>query len=367
MLSIYVHIPFCERKCNYCAFSSFVEKNEKIDEYILFLTKEIENFAKNNIREVDTIYIGGGTPSLLTTEQIEKVVVCVKENFVLTENCEITIECNPNSLTKEKLSKYKSLGINRLSIGVQSLDDDQLSFIGRLHSSKEAIEKIKLSKEIGFENISVDLLIGLNGATAERFLVQLQMLIDLDIKHISTYMLQIEDNTLLKKMVESETVILPTDEESVEIYEKTAEFLKKNGFYRYEVSNFAKKGYESKHNLKYWIGDDYIGFGLSAHSYIDGKRWANANNFKGYYQGEKPLDEVLSNGQKIEEHIMLGLRCKNGIDIDYLLSLGYDIRKNEYLDDFIARNILKRDGEKIYLNEDYYRVNNFIIVHLLPF
>lgn len=367
MLGVYVHIPFCERKCNYCAFSSFVEKTEKIDEYIGFLSKEIENFAKNNKKSVDTIYIGGGTPSLLSESQIEKIVGLLKENFALTENCEITVECNPNSLTKEKLLKYKSLGINRLSIGVQSLDDDQLSFIGRLHSSKEAIEKIKLSKEIGFENISVDLLIGLNGATAERFLVQLQMLIYLDIKHISTYMLQIEDNTPLKKMVESETVILPTDEESVEIYEKTAEFLNKNGFYRYEVSNFAKKGYESKHNFKYWTGEDYIGFGLSAHSYMDGRRWSNANNFKGYYQGEKPLDEVLSNGQKIEEHIMLGLRCKNGIDISFLRSLGYDIEKNEYLNDFIAKDILIKEGNKIYINEKYYGVNNFIIVHLLPF
>lgn len=367
MLGVYIHIPFCEKKCNYCAFSSFSGREREIDKYISSLTKEISSFKdKNGLQKIDTIYIGGGTPSILTPLQIERIFESLKSNFLIEENCEITIECNPNSLNKEKLESYKKEGVNRLSIGVQSLDDNDLKFIGRLHNSEKALASIRLAKECGFENISVDLLIGLKNSNVDNFISQLEVLINEDIQHISTYMLQIEENTPLEKMVKENADLLPSDDESVEIYNESAKFLQKRGFLRYEVSNFAKNGYESRHNLKYWSGENYIGFGLSAHSYMNGVRFANSNNFEDYYSRKLSLKEVLTKEQLIEEHIMLGLRCKNGIDIKFLKDLNYDIEKNQYLNEFIERGILKRTENKIFINPEYYGINNFIIVHLLP-
>ena len=364
MKGVYIHIPFCEKKCSYCAFSSFVMGKDKIDEYILHLTKEIR---KRKGEEVDTIYIGGGTPSLLDEKQIKDIFSALKETFKISKDVEITIECNPNSLTKEKAKLYKKLGINRISIGVQSLDDDKLKFVGRKHNAKQAKESIEIVKKCGFDNISIDLLIGLKGETEENFLSQLKILVDMGVKHISTYMLQIEDKTMLKKMVEENPNLLPNDEENVDIFEKTAKFLRKNGFLHYEVSNFAKKGFESRHNKKYWSGEEYIGFGLSAHSFEKGVRKANANTFKDYYQGKIALEEKLTDKQKIEEHIMLGLRCNLGIDTKYLERLNYNILDNENFKDFKEKGILIEEGNKVNLNPDFYVINNYVIVNLLPF
>lgn len=364
MKGVYIHIPFCEKKCCYCAFSSFVMKKDKIDEYVSYLTKEIR---KRKGEEIDTIYIGGGTPSLLDEKQIKEIFLALKETFKISKDAEITIECNPNSLTEEKAKLYKNLGINRISIGIQSLDDDKLKFVGRKHNAKQAIESIEIAKKCGFENISVDLLIGLKNETEKSFLSQLKILVDMGVKHISTYMLQIEDKTMLKKMVEENPNLLPNDEENVDIFEKTAKFLRKNGFLHYEVSNFAKKGFESRHNKKYWSGEEYIGFGLSAHSFEKGVRKANANTFKDYYQGKIALEEKLTDKQKIEEHIMLGLRCDLGIDTKYLEKLNYHIKDNESSKDFKEKGILIEEKDRVKLNPDFYVINNYIIVSLLPF
>lgn len=364
MLGVYIHIPFCERKCNYCAFSSFSDFSEK-EKYISSVCDEIENFSRKG-ENVDTIYIGGGTPSVLSEDEITKIFTSLQRSFDITSNCEITIECNPNSMTKEKLLTYKSLGVNRLSIGVQSLNDEDLKFAGRLHSAGEALEKIELAKEVGFKNISIDLLIGLPNSTDEEFEKNLKKIVNSGIKHISTYMLQIEEGTKLKKIVEENPELLPDDDKLAEMASKTAEIFKKCGFLHYEVSNYALPGYESRHNFKYWTGEEYVGFGLAAHSYLDGKRMANAKNFNDYYERKNIEIENLTIAQKIEEHIMLGLRCLNGIDKKYLKLNGYDIVKNDYYKDFVKKGVLIDDGDKIYLNEDYYFVNNFIIVSLLP-
>ncbi len=369
---IYVHIPFCERKCNYCAFSSFVISEKERDKYIEFLTQEIKDFhnkyKSKDYREVDTIYFGGGTPSILSTNQFLKVVDAIKENFEIDKNYEFTVECNPNSLTEEKLKVYKNAGVNRLSIGVQSLDDEKLKFIGRIHDSKMAIEKINLAKRY-FDNISCDILIGLKGMEEKKFINNLSSLVDLGVKHISAYMLQIEEGTPLQKMVEENKNLLPTDEKCIEVYEKTAKFLAKKGFERYEVSNFALNGYESRHNMKYWSGKQYIGFGLSAHSYLDKERSANASNFNDYYTEKKAFKEKLTDKELIEEHIMLGLRCKLGVNLNYLNSLKYDIKKNINFKYFVEKGIIFQNGndsEKIYLNPDYYGINNYVITSLLP-
>ena len=262
MLGVYIHVPFCERKCIYCAFSSFCDLKEK-DRYLSALKDEIDNFdykkleksenyiEKNeNLQKIDTIYIGGGTPSLLARGELKGILDAVKDKFTLSENSEITIECNPNSLTEEKLEFYKELGINRLSIGVQSLRDEQLKFIGRLHTSKQALDSLRLATKY-FDNVSCDFLIGLPKQDGDEFIEDLSKVIEIGVKHISSYMLQVEDNTPLAKLVKNHPFVLPDDDECVDIYQKTSKFLQKNGFLQYEISNFAKYGYESRHNLKY--------------------------------------------------------------------------------------------------------------------
>ena len=364
MLGVYIHIPFCESKCAYCAFSSFVTAEAEQEKYVDALTEEIAAFAEEK-RDVDSIYIGGGTPSILSLNLMKKVIDAVKNKFSLKDGCEFTIEANPCSLTEEKCAFYKENGVNRISLGVQSLDDGQLKFIGRRHNAQIAIDAIKLAKRY-FDNVSCDLLIGLKGMEKQRFLHQIEILQQLGVKHISAYMLQIEEGTPLYKMVEKDENILPEDDEAVEVYEAAAEKLKELDFHRYEVSNFAQKGFESYHNYKYWTGIEYVGFGLGAHSYLNGVRMANASSFKGFYNKQLSCLEVLDKNQKLEEHIMLGLRCKAGISKIVMKSMGYDIAGNENFQEFKNQGILVENGDIITLNPQYYGINNYVIVKLLP-
>lgn len=369
MLGIYVHFPFCEKKCIYCAFSSFVDRSIE-GEYISHLLSEIQNFAlthnSENYRLVDSIYLGGGTPSVVNEKNISNVIEEINKNFILASDAEITIECNPHSTTREKLEFYKKMGINRISFGIQSLNDDELKFLGRLHSAKEGIEKVKLAKDVGFENISADLIIGIKGQSEESLLGSAKKLISLGISHISCYMLQIEEGTMLHKMVEQDKLILPDDDQNVKLYQSLVAFLNKNGFEQYEISNFAKRGWRGRHNFKYWTGEEYVGFGLGASSYINLVRDTNALTFEGYFKGKKQLTEKIDREKLIEEHIMLGLRCVNGISKGYLKSLGYNIEKNENFNFFIKKQILHEEDGRVYLNKSYFPVNNYIIVKLLP-
>ncbi len=363
MLGVYIHIPFCERKCNYCAFSSFVENENEQEKYIKALISDINAFEGQ--REVDSIYIGGGTPSVLETEHIKNILRALKNKFEISKNCEITIECNPNSLTIAKLNAYKEYGINRISIGIQSLEENQLKFIGRLHNKQEALSAVKNATSI-FENVSCDVLIGLNGMTNDKLLATLNQLVSLNVKHISTYLLQIEAGTPLEKFVKQHPNYLPDDDECAAAYEKVRQYLKSKGFIQYEVSNFAIKGFESKHNFKYWRSEPYIGFGLSAHSYISDNRFAQASNFLDYYNHKLAFCEKITPDKKIEEHLMLGLRCSEGISKTKLVLLGYDITKNRYLKALIANKVVIEEGDKIHLNPDFYSVNNLVITQLLP-
>lgn len=364
MTGIYVHIPFCESKCIYCDFASFVKDDDIKEKYFKFLLNEISS-SQYKGRKVDTIFVGGGTPSCVKSDYIANILKTIKENFIVEENAEVTIECNPNSISEEKLKKYLDSGINRISFGVQSLHDDALKVIGRLHNRKQALSAIEMAKKVGFKNINADLMLGLPKASIDKVIEDTKCLIECGVTHISAYMLQIEEKTPLAKMVEENPKFVLSDDETVEIYENLTKFLEKNGFLRYEISNFALSGAESKHNLKYWSGEDYIGFGLASHSLIDGKRIANSRDMEEYFKGIKKIDE-LSINEKIEEKIMLGLRCKLGFNLDELLTLGHDIEQNENYKDFLKRGILQKEKNTIKLNPEYYGVNNFIIVSLLP-
>lgn len=363
MLGIYVHIPFCESKCNYCAFASFVAKSELQKKYINFLLNEIKNFPYGD-QKVDSIFIGGGTPSCIDKKYIKKILEAIKEKFDVVENAEITIESNPNSLNLEKLKFYRQIGINRLSMGVQSLNDKQLKQIGRLHDKKQVFEALKNAKKSGFENISCDFLLGLEKSGFVKIKSMLKRVKN-KVKHLSCYMLQVENGTKLEKMLQEKKIVLPDEEKTIKVYDKIVKYLKRHGFERYEISNFAKKGYQCLHNLKYWTRKNYIGFGLSAHSLYKNKRWANANDFENYFKGNKSYIETLTKDKIIEEIIMLGLRCEKGFSIKEIIKLGYDITKNQNFNDYLKKNILIRNGDKIKINPKYYGVNNYIIANIL--
>lgn len=361
-LSIYVHIPFCERKCNYCAFASFCASEQTIDEYIDVLCGEIRR--RKCDRNVKTIYIGGGTPSLLSEKQIEKVVNCLYENFNIYDNAEFTIEANPNSITEEKLLMWKKLRVNRVSVGVQSLSDKSLKKIGRLHNHKMAIEKIKLTRKY-FANVSVDLIVGLEGETGKDLSRYAMELLSLGVKHVSCYLLEVYENTNLFSMINSKKYKPLTDEEMIEAFNKLSNYLVDKGMQRYEISNFAFEGFESRHNLNYWSRGDYLGFGLGAHSFEGNRRYFNALTLDEYKLGIVE-EENLTTEETLEEMIMLGLRCRLGVNVESLLKLGYDITKNEFYQDYLEQEIIKEEVGVVTLNPIYYHLSNTIITNLLP-
>ena len=361
-LSIYVHIPFCEQKCNYCAFASFCATEGQIDEYISLLCDEIKKRQSNT--PVKTIYIGGGTPSILSAEQIEKIVSTIFDNFNIYEDAEFTIEANPNSITEDKLKTWKKLRVNRLSIGVQTLDDKSLRKIGRLHTKKEAIEKVKLARHY-FDNVSADLIVGLEGQTGKDLCKYAAQLLDLGVKHISCYLLEIYENTKMFQMIKNGEYRPLDDDATIDGFGKLSNYLLDKGFERYEISNFALPGYESKHNLNYWQRGDYLGFGLGAHSFENGKRYYNLAKFGDYTAGRREL-ETLSTQEEIEEMIMLGLRCKEGVSLTKLKDLGYDITKNGYFVDYLKQGVLTIEDDICRLNPVFYHISNTIITNLIP-
>ena len=359
-ISVYIHLPFCERKCLYCAFTSFVSSDDVQKEYVKHLIKEIENFKDGY--KAKTIYFGGGTPSVLRLDLLEKIFDALKNKFEIEKDAEITMEVNPNSVDEEKLGFYKRLGVNRLSMGIQSLNDKTLKKLGRLHTKKEALYELQLATKF-FDNVSCDLILGLE---KEKNVVKYaRKLIKFGIKHISCYILEVHENTPLYSLVKNKKYQPLNDEAVAKSYEKLRKFLEKQGFNQYEISNFSLVGFESKHNLAYWSYDDYVGFGLSSHSFLDGARYENSSNLKAYYEG-KGQSETITNDKEIEERILLGLRCKNGVDLEKLKNLGYILEKNEFFMQFLEKNILKKVNNRIFLNPNYYAVSDFIIEHLLP-
>jgi len=322
MAGIYIHIPFCEKKCNYCDFYSITNK-DLINEFISSLQKEIEMFAQlfdTKTLTIDTIYFGGGTPSLLDPMDIEKIVNTLHKHFFISNVKEFTIECNPGTNFTSKLLDYKKIGINRLSIGVQSLDDAELKFLSRIHSKEEAITSIQSALAV-FENVSVDIMFSLPFQKEETLVQTLAQLLKFDIKHISAYSLIYEEGTPLFVQLRKGKFQPKNEDEDFQLYQTIYTMLKENGFVHYEVSNFAKPGYESHHNLGYWRHQDYYGFGPSAHSfYLNTRKW-NVRSIKDYIfllkENKLPIEdyEILTRSSQITERIMLGLRAE-GISIE---------------------------------------------------
>ncbi len=316
---IYIHIPFCVRKCYYCDFISFSNKDELIEKYINALKKEIEEF-NFSVYNTTTIYIGGGTPSYLEAKYIEEILNLIKKklekNKTNWEDIEITIELNPGTVTEEKLKIYKEIGINRLSIGLQSTNDKLLKEIGRIHTYKEFLDTYNLAKKIGFNNINVDLMIALPNQSIKDIKESLEKIVELNPNHVSVYSLIVEEGTPFSKWLEEGKIKLPSDEEERRMYWYVKNFLELHEYNHYEISNFAKKEKEAKHNLNCWNQEEYIGFGLAAHSYINKIRFCNTNNLEKYIENnEREIEEKQTEDDEKKEFMMLGFRKIDGIKI----------------------------------------------------
>lgn len=325
-LGIYIHIPFCKQKCYYCDFVSYANKKEKIGEYIECLIKEIEieaNKYKNQEYKVTTIYIGGGTPSRIDASYIEMILKKIEESYKLSEYPEVTIEINPGTINEEKMKKYKEIGINRISIGLQTTKNNLLKQIGRIHTYEEFLDCYKLAEKMNFKNINVDLMLGLPNQTLEDLKDSLDKIIKLKPNHISLYSLILEEDTKLEEMVNKNEVKLPNEDIERNMYWNTKKILEKNGYIHYEISNFAKKGFESKHNMNCWYQKEYLGFGVAAHSYINKERHCNTNSIEEYIKNVKSnnlinnrtICEIQNKNDEEKEYMLLGLRKIDGIDI----------------------------------------------------
>ena len=334
-LSIYVHIPFCAKKCDYCDFTSFACKNN-FDDYFNALFNEIKQESKlYKQRKVNTIFIGGGTPSVVDGKYIKKLMKTIISNFMLTKNCEITIECNPDSTTTEKLNIYKENGINRISFGVQTLNNAELELIGRVHNRNQAIQAIQSAQKTGFKNINADVMLGLPKQTKHSALNTVKKIVELGVNHISLYTLILEENTKLHRLVSTKQIVLPTENNTVKMFEICQNYLKEQKFTRYEVANFAKKNKQCKHNIGYWNNSDYVGFGLSAHSKIKNSRFANTNILSEYINNQNIRTvEYLTSQQLQEEKIMLGLRTTKGISLNLVKNKEIELQlleKNKFI------------------------------------
>ncbi len=322
-IGAYIHIPFCKHKCSYCDFVSFAGKDDLIQQYIKCLKDEIR-IKKNNDYLVKTIYIGGGTPSYISAKSIKDILNVIREKFKIDDNAEITIEINPGTVDEEKMQTYIEAGINRISVGLQSANDVLLKEIDRIHNFEQFLETIRIAKSVGFSNINADVMIGLPNQTIYDVEDTINLLLKENLQHISVYSLIVEDGTKIKKQIENKKLSLPDDEIERYMYWFTKRKLEKNGFIHYEISNFAKPGYASKHNMDCWNQKEYIGFGLNASSYEDDVRYKNTSDLRAYInnleKGEQfkniQIEERQDKKAKMDEFFLLGLRKINGVNLN---------------------------------------------------
>ena len=355
-LGIYVHIPFCKKKCDYCDFLSYSGKEEYVEEYIEKLKKEIrEELNKIDFEtyQISTIYIGGGTPSYIDSKYIVEILAEIRKNAKnIAEDIETTIEVNPGTASNEKLEDFKASGINRLSIGLQETDNTLLKSIGRIHTYEDFLNTYNLARGLGFKNINVDLMIGLPNQSIENIKSSLVNIMNLKPEHISVYSLILEENTKIYEKYINKEIELPNEELERNMYWYVKNTLENNGYIHYEISNFAKKGYESKHNLDCWNQEEYLGFGLGAHSYINKVRYSNEPRENTFGKYEKTIHEIQEENDIQKEYMLLGLRKIKGVSIQsFKNKFGENpifLFKNE-LSKLVEENLVIIDGNDIRL------------------
>ena len=369
-IGIYVHVPFCVKKCNYCDFCSFPLNSfsdEERSAYVSALCSEIDGYKGLRI-EADTVFIGGGTPSLLSGQDIYKIREHIEAAFSISSAAEFTLEVNPKTLTEENLSAYINAGVNRISIGLQTIHKNELKKLGRIHSYNDFLDTYNLAREFGINNINVDLMYGIPNQTIASFEETLKTVLSLSPEHISLYGLILEENTPLFKIKDS--LVLPTEDTECDMYDLATNMLRGHGYSHYEISNYAKAGRECRHNLKYWRAEEYIGFGLSAHSYFDGKRFANTSSFCDYLN--EPISilgsDTLTFEDKRSEYAMLRLRLSEGFSpSEYLRLFGEDFlhSRASALKRFHEGGYINLGDDRISLTERGFYVSNSIISELM--
>ena len=367
---LYVHIPFCVRKCNYCDFCSFSISDVGLgaeNAYVDALIEEISSYKREEPISVDTVFFGGGTPSLLSVRSFEKILFAIRQAFAIDRDAEITIEANPGTLTEEKLRAYKLAGVNRLSIGLQSIHENELKKLGRIHKYPDFLEGYALARKVGFENISVDLMYGIPEQTVESFEKTLDEVIALSPEHISAYGLIVEEGTPF--FDNQESLALPDDDTECDMYELACKKLRLAGYEHYEISNYARQNRESRHNLHYWHSDEYIGVGVSAHSYFEGCRFSNSRDFAKYVASFKSVASVQSSSSDTAfEYAMLAFRLSEGLSLaEYEARFLHSFTegKEEKIRRYISLGYMKLSDGRLSLTERGFYVSLAILSDLL--
>ncbi|MCI8599929.1 MAG: oxygen-independent coproporphyrinogen III oxidase [Lachnospiraceae bacterium] len=366
-LGIYIHIPFCARKCAYCDFLSAPATEEVKVQYVKALKKEIEAFREmGQAYETVTVFFGGGTPSLLTGEQLVEILKEVNRCCPIRSGAEITVECNPGTLTEEKLKAYKRAGVSRLSMGLQSAQNEELKKLGRIHTWEEFLISYEMAREKGFGNINVDLMSALPGQRRKTWADTLEQVLKLSPEHISAYSLIIEEGTPFYERYSPGGPLseeLPDEDTERQMYYDTKEILERAGYERYEISNYAKPGYLCRHNLAYWNRTDYKGFGIGAASLLDNVRYQNSRELTAYLRGEFSWEsrEVLTRKERLEETMFLGLRKMEGVQLTEELTATYE----PIFRDLEQKGLLFRQSGRVCLTDKGIDISNYALAEFL--
>ncbi len=366
-LGIYVHIPFCRQKCSYCDFYSVNWNDESENKYVAAVLNEIKGYKDrlNGQYVADSVFFGGGTPTIIKPESLYKIMEVLRDLIEVNKNSEISMEANPNTLTFEKLREYREIGINRLSIGVQSLNDDILKKIGRVHDSRQAIESIDRAKSAGFSNINTDVMFNIPVQEVSDIEDTISRLIERNIEHISFYSLKLEKGTPMYALEKNNKIVMPDEEYEREMYYAGRSLMERNNFLQYEISNFSKNGFECRHNLKYWSQDEYIGLGPSAHSFMDGVRYSNPADLKMYCVSgfNRIVNERMNYEDLMFEYIMLRLRLSEGVDIhEFNSRFSTDFIKiyQEQISHLGKNNLIELSDGHIKLTEKGMDISNYV-------
>lgn len=376
-LELYIHIPFCVKKCAYCDFLSSSQSKEVIDKYVAALLQEVRNYLGRHDMLVTSIFFGGGTPSVLESTHIRQIFAVLREMFQISGDAEITIEANPGTVTKDKLETYQQVGINRISFGLQSTNNEELKMLGRIHTYEEFLESYQLARQSGFDNINIDLISAIPKQTIQSWEETLQKVIELTPEHISAYSLIIEEGTPFAAAYGaggSKAGDLPSEEDERLMYQQTEELLRQAGYHRYEISNYAKEGKECRHNLGYWERKNYLGLGLGASSLMENVRYKNTDELKKYleYAGELSIIqeniEHLTKKEQMEEFVFLGMRKMKGISLrEFEATFGI------CLDECYGANIKRMEAKSLIEEKDGYlrltekgiNISNYVFAEIL--
>lgn len=377
-ISLYVHIPFCIKKCSYCDFVSFANSKFLVNDYLISLEKEVSLY-KDKIKNynIETIFIGGGTPTSLDKIEFKRLLDIIDAGFSLLKNknyIEYTVEANPKTITPDIGKLLHEYGVNRVSLGLQSSNENELKILGRAHTFNDIKESISILRKNSINNINVDLIYGVPTQTLSTFKKSLEDVISLNIEHISCYSLILEEGTKLYEMEKSGKIILPSEDDDLSMYEMAIEILKKNGYKQYEISNFAKKNMECRHNIVYWKNKEYLGLGASAHGFIDKERYSNANNLEeySYFLGENkhPIThkEKITKEMLFEEWIFLRLRMTDGIlyrDINSEFGIDFKEKYLNVLKKLENEKLINFDNEKVHLTTKGFELSNYVFLEIL--